>query len=181
MLPTHQGYLFISERLGFRSWQLEDIDPMYQINSDEQVMEFFPALQTKEQTTAFIERMQKQFKEKGFCYFAVDILETNEFIGFLGLSEQHYPAGFTPCVDIGWRLKRSAWNNGFATEGAKKCLEYAFEHLKIKEVYSIAPKVNLKSEYIMQKIGMEKQYEFEHSLLANDDRLRTCVLYRIVE
>lgn len=172
--------LFTSERLGFRSWQPEDIDPMQQINSDEQVMEFFPGLLTKEQTADFIERMNRQFAEKGFCYFAVDILATKEFIGFIGLSEQRYPADFTPCIDIGWRLKSSVWNKGFATEGAKRCLEYAFEYLGIKEVYSVAPKVNIKSELIMQKIGLQKQYEFEHPLLLNDERLRACVLYKVV-
>lgn len=173
------NYLFTSERLGFRAWQAPDMDAMQEINSDARVMEFFPALLTKEQTAAFIERMNRQLAEKGFCYFAVDILATNEFIGFIGLSEQHYPADFTPCIDIGWRLKSRVWNQGFATEGAKRCLEYAFEQLSIKEeVYAIAPKINLKSERIMQKIAMVKQYEFEHPLLVNEERLRTCVLYR---
>lgn len=173
------NYLFTSERLGFRAWQASDINAMQEINSDACVMEFFPALQTIEQTAAFIDRMNRQLAEKDFCYFAVDILATNEFIGFIGLSEQHYPADFTPCVDIGWRLKSSAWGQGFATEGANRCLQYAFEQLSIKEVYAIAPKVNLKSERIMQKIGMVKQYEFEHPLLMNAERLRTCVLYRV--
>lgn len=181
MTSTLPNYLFTSERLGFRAWQPEDIDSMQQINSDELVMEFFPGLLTKGQTTEFIERMNRQFAEKGFCYFAVEILDTKEFIGFIGLSEQRYPADFTPCIDIGWRLKSSVWNKGLATEGAKKCLEYAFEHLNIKEVCSIAPKVNIKSEHIMQKIGLQKQYEFEHPLLINDERLRTCVLYKTVD
>lgn len=76
-------------------------------------------------------------------------------------------------------MKASAWGQGFATEGAKRCLEYAFD-LNIKEVCSVAPKVNLKSERVMQKIGLQKQYEFEHSLLVNEDRLKTCVLYKML-
>lgn len=175
------NYLFTSERLGFRAWEASDIDAMQEINSDARVMEFFPALQTREQTAAFIDRMNLQLTERGFCYFAVEVLATKEFIGFTGLSEQHYPAEFTPCVDIGWRLKSSVWNQGFATEGAKRCLVYAFDHLNLKEVYAIAPKVNLKSERIMQKIGLQKQYEFEHPLLLNEERLKTCVLYKTVQ
>ncbi|MBL7704902.1 MAG: GNAT family N-acetyltransferase [Taibaiella sp.] len=174
------NYLFTSERLGFRAWQAADIDAMQEINSDARVMEFFPDLLTKAQTIEFIERMNRQLAEKGFCYFAVDVLATKEFIGFTGLSAQHYPADFTPCIDIGWRLKSGVWNQGFATEGAKRCLEYAFEQLSIKEVYAIAPKINLKSERIMQKIGMVKQYEFEHPQLVNEERLRTFVLYKTV-
>jgi RimJ/RimL family protein N-acetyltransferase len=173
-----RSYLFTSERLGFRNWNLTDLDKMHEINSDVNVMEFFPSILSKEQTTEFIERMQNQFLDKGFCYFAVDKLEENEFIGFIGLSEQTYKADFTPCIDIGWRIKSSEWNKGFASEGAKKCLDYARDELKLENVYSIAPKINTKSEHIMIKIGLQKQYEFEHSLLTNNDRLKTCVLYK---
>ena len=171
-------YIFTSERLGFRKWKLTDIDDMHQINSDEKVMEFFPAFPTKEQTADFVKRMISQFENKGYCYFAVDKLDDSRFIGFIGLSDQTYNADFTPCVDIGWRIKSSEWNNGYATEGALKCLDYALNELKLEKIYSVAPKVNIKSEYIMTKIGLKKQYEFEHPLLANDERLRTCVLYK---
>lgn len=140
-------------------------------------MEFFPVIPTKEQTAEFIERMNTQFLNNGFCYFAVDKLEDNEFIGFIGLCRQTYPAAFTPCIDIGWRIRRSEWNKGYATEGAKRCLEYARE-LKLKEIYSVAPKVNVRSEHIMQKAGMQKMYEFEHPLLMDDERLKNCVLYK---
>jgi RimJ/RimL family protein N-acetyltransferase len=171
-------YIFKSDRLGFRNWNLTDIDKMHEINSDEEVMRFFPTIPTKKQTTEFVERMKKQFESKGFCYFAVDKLEDNEFVGFIGLSEQTYEADFTPCIDIGWRIKRNEWNKGYATEGAKECLKYALNDLKLENVYSIAPKINIKSEHIMIKIGMKKQYEFEHSLLINFEQLKTCVLYK---
>lgn len=174
-------YIFTSERLGFRNWKSEDAESLFEINSDKRVMEFFPNVATKEETIDFIERMKTQFQNKGFCYFAVDKLENNEFIGFIGISEQTYDSQFTPCVDIGWRLKFSEWNKGFATEGAKRCLDFALNNLKIETIYSIAPKINLKSELIMTKIGLQKQYEFEHPLLMNDLRLKDCVLYKTVE
>lgn len=177
-MNDNKNYIFTSERLGFRNWNVTDIDKMHEINSDEKVMEFFSAIPTKEQTRAFVERMKKQCEDKGFCYFAVDKLEDNEFIGFIGLSEQTFEADFTPCVDIGWRIKSSAWNKGFATEGAKKCLEYALNDLKLESIFSIAPEINIKSVHIMTKIGLKKQYAFEHPLLANNDRFKTCVLYK---
>ncbi|UUV21302.1 GNAT family N-acetyltransferase [Paenimyroides aestuarii] len=171
-------YLFTSDRLGFRNWKSNDIDKLFKINSDREVMEFFPSLPTKAETILFIERMKDQFQEKGFCYFAVDKLANNEFIGFIGISEQTYKADFTPCVDIGWRIDRKEWNKGFATEGAKKCLDYALNNLKISKIYAVAPKINVKSEHIMEKIGLKKQYEFEHPLLIDNNLLKTCVLYR---
>jgi RimJ/RimL family protein N-acetyltransferase len=106
-------------------------------------------------------------------------LKIIRFIGFIGLSEKSFEAVFTPCIDIGWRLSTEEWNKGYATEGAKRCLEYANEVLKLEKIVSIAPKINLKSEQVMKKIGMEKVMEFVHPLLINDERLRDCVLYQI--
>jgi RimJ/RimL family protein N-acetyltransferase len=170
-------YIFQSARLGFRNWITADIDKMAQINADSTVMEFFPAVSTKQQTIDFIKRMQLQFSQKGFCYFAVDKLIEQEFIGFIGLSEQTYPAAFTPCIDIGWRISSNEWNKGFATEGAQRCLAYAFNDLKIDKVYAVAPIINTRSIHIMTKVGMVKQYEFDHPLLNDDERLRKCVLF----
>ena len=174
-------YIFKSERLGFRNWTASDVEKMALLNSDKDVMEFFPNTETLEQTQNFIERMQQQFLEKGFCYFAVDELATNEFIGFIGLSEKTFESDFTPCVDIGWRLSKNFWNRGFATEGAKRCLEFGFEDLKLEKIVAIAPKVNVKSEAVMRKIGMRKVKNFQHPLLQLYPQIQECVLYEIIK
>jgi RimJ/RimL family protein N-acetyltransferase len=173
-------YIFTSQRLGFRSWRADDALKMAALNADPEVMEFFPKLSSETETQAFIERMQKQFIQKGFCYFAVDELENGEFIGFIGISEQTYEADYTPCVDIGWRLDKKKWGKGYATEGAKRCLEFAFDQMKLETIKSVAPVVNIKSQRVMQKIGMKKVKNFHHPLLAEDARLQECVLYEIV-
>lgn len=178
-MGAEEHYLFTSRRLGFRGWREEDILPMAQINADPEVMAFFPGVQTIQQTADFVKRMQAQQASKGYCYFAVDRLDNNEFIGFVGLVDQSYEADFTPCVDIGWRLKRSAWNIGFAKEGAVRCLAYAFTELALERIYAVAPKVNLRSEHIMQVAGMKKIGEFLHPLLRDDQRLGQCILYAI--
>ncbi len=149
------------------------------INMDKEVMEFFPTTHTYGETTIFVDRMQKQFSTKGYCYFAVDKLADESFIGFIGLSEQNYQADFTPCIDIGWRLAKTAWNNGFATEGAKRCLEFGFEALHLENIYSVTPVVNTKSEEVMKKIGMQLVKTFNHPQLHEHVRLRKCVLYKI--
>lgn len=172
-------HLFTSNRLGFRNWIDSDLNTMVTINADKEVMKFFPSTQTKEDTLNFIKKMQLQYAKNGFCYFAVDVLKTNEFIGFIGMATQVYNAGFdSPFVDVGWRLKKSAWNKGYATEGAKKCLEYAFKTLKINVIYSIAPSKNKKSMHIMEKIGMKKHSTFLHPLIADDCELKMCVAYK---
>lgn len=177
-MPDPNPYLFTSARLGFRNWRADDLEAMAAINADPQVMEFFPGIQDRERTAGFIKRMQQQYEEKGFCYFAADKLEDGHFIGFTGLCEQNYPAPFTPCVDIGWRISAKEWNKGYASEAAIRCLQFAFETLQLKTVYAIAPQINTKSQRIMQKAGMCFQYEFEHPLLQDQERLKCCTLYR---
>ncbi len=152
---------------------------MAEINADQKVMEFFPSIQTPEQTEKFVRRMQQQFLDKGFCYFAVDKLSDNGFIGFIGLSEQNFKADFTPCVDIGWRLHQKEWGKGYATEGAKKCLEFAFQTLSLTMIKAICPVINNKSEGVMKKLNMEKKQTFDHPLLKDDKDLEKCVVYEI--
>lgn len=155
----------------------EDIPVLAEMNLDPEVMAFFPATQGLQQSISFVRQMQRHFMEKGYCYFAVDRLDRPGCIGFIGLKEQTFEADFTPCVDIGWRLKKSEWNQGFAKEGADRCLSYGFTDLGLDRVYSFAPKINIKSESIMKYIGMHKVKEFEHPLLQGDSRLNPFVLY----
>ncbi|WP_235016243.1 GNAT family N-acetyltransferase [Aquimarina sp. AU474] len=173
------AYLFQSSRLGFRNWTDTDINILSEINEDDDVMEFFPFKPSKKDTQNFMQRMRSMLDEKGFCYFAVDIIENKEFIGFIGLCEQTYLNDLGPFVDIGWRLKKSIWNQGFATEGAKACLDYGFNQVGLDEIYSVAPEINIKSELIMKKIGMQRIKTFEHPKLTDDLRLKDCVLYQI--
>jgi RimJ/RimL family protein N-acetyltransferase len=178
-MTNKHRYVFTSDRLGFRNWLAADLKKLAAINADKKVMEFFPNTQSQIETIAFIDQMHKQFERKGFCYFAVDKLESGELIGFIGLSEQNFESDFTPCIDIGWRLKHTEWNNGLATEGAKRCLQYAFDVLKLEKVNSIAPVINLPSINVMKKIGMQKVDTFKHPKLVGNKRLEECVLYEI--
>ncbi|MFD2564770.1 GNAT family N-acetyltransferase [Aquimarina rubra] len=171
-------YLFQSERLGFRNWTLDDLDPLAEMNNDDDVMEFFPFKPTREDTKKLILRMQEQFAKNGFCYFAVDLLASKEFIGFIGLCEQTYLEDQPSFVDIGWRLKKSVWNKGYATEGAKICLDFGFNTIGLDTIYSVASEINLKSIAVMKKIGMERIKTFKHPKLLNDKRLVHCALYR---
>lgn len=152
---------------------------MAAINTDPEVMKYFPAIQTEAQTAEFVERMQKHYEVLRFCYFAVERLDTKELIGFIGLLEKTFESDFTPCIDLGWRLGKKHWGQGFATEGAKRCLEFAFGVAGLNEVFAICPEINLPSESVMKKIGMRKIKSFQHPLLENDERLRTCLLYSI--
>lgn len=170
-------YLFTSERLGFRNWTDEDLAPMAAINADPEVMRYFPSLQDREQTKAFIKRMQELYADKGFCYFAVELLNSGEFIGFTGFAIPQFEAHFTPCIDMGWRLATAHHGNGYATEAATACLQYGFTKLGLTEVVAICPAVNNASENVMKKAGMRFREHFNHTLLKDNDYLEKCCLY----
>lgn len=177
--PRTRPYLFTSERLGFRAWRTADLEDFHAVNSDPKVMEHFPATLSKAETAAFIERLQQHQLEHGHCYFATEELATGSLIGFIGLAYQGYEAYFTPCVDIGWRLRHSAWGKGYATEGAKACLAYGFNKLGLEEIFAVAVQPNTPSIRVMEKIGMRYDKAFKHPALAAYPALETCVVYRI--
>ena len=172
-------YLFTTSRLGFRTWTQNDLKQMARLNKDPEVMRHFPYLPSEKETAGFIERMNSMFLKYGYCYFPIDHLETNNFIGFIGLSLQEFETDFTPCIDIGWRIKKDFWGKGLATEGALQCLSYAQTQLGLDQIFAMAPKTNSASIQVMDKIGMRFIKEFEHPKLQSHPNLRACVLYRI--
>jgi len=172
-------YLFETERLAFRNWTTNDFHGMHKVSSDPEVMKYFPSIKTEEETKTFIKTMRSQFEEHGYCYFPTILKSSNEVIGFIGLAYQTFEAPFNPATDIGWRLAKKHWGNGYATEGAKACLQYAFNTLDIQNIVSIASIVNEPSINVMKKIGMKHEYDFEHSLLHAHPDIKMCSLYSI--
>lgn len=172
-------FLFTTERLGFRNWTNNDLVEFAAINADLEVMEHFPKPLNNEETAAFIDRLTHHYEKYGYNYFATEILETGEFIGFIGLAFQDYKTDFTPAIDIGWRLKKSAWGKGFATEGAKKCLEYGFEMINLEQIIATCTVQNFASESVMKKIGMTKIGEFNHPKLKDFPELQRCICYEL--
>lgn len=178
-IKLKKDYIFKSERLGFRNWTENDLTEFGKINADLEVMEHFPKPLTEKETAEFIDRLKKHYTKNGFNYFATEILESGELIGFIGLAFQDYKTDFTPAVDIGWRLKKSAWGKGYATEGAKKCLQFAFNELNLEKIISTCTEKNSKSENVMKKIGMEKIGEFKHPKLKEYPEYEKCICYGI--
>ncbi|WP_339758047.1 GNAT family N-acetyltransferase [Algoriphagus aquimarinus] len=171
-------YLFQSQRLGFRTWHPSDLPAFSAMNADPETMTFFQHPLSKKESQVLMDRMTRLYTDRGHCYFAVEILDSGEFLGMIGLGTKSFIAPFTPCVDIGWRIRRKFWSQGFASEGAARCLDLAIE-LGIKKVYSLASSKNAASVRVMQKIGMTYEYDFEHPDLLEHPRLQPCSLYKI--
>jgi len=172
-------YDFESERLGFRRWKSGYSLPFQKMNNDKDVMEFMPKCLNSIESDQFIERINAHFKKYGHSLWAVEVKKTKEFIGYIGLYTAEFDAEFTPCTEIGWRLSKDHWNKGYATEGAIECLDFAFNVLNIRKIYSFTSLLNVKSINVMKKIGLCKESEFDHPNLKIGHPLRRHVLYSL--
>ncbi|WBW97813.1 GNAT family N-acetyltransferase [Oceanirhabdus sp. W0125-5] len=174
-----KDYIIKTNRLGLRKWNPEDLIPFTEMNSDPKVMEFFTNTLTKEESYAFANRVISHFDSHGFGLYAVDVLSSGEFIGYIGLSIPKFEAYFTPCVEIGWRIAHKYWGKGYAPEGAKACIKYAFETLNISEIVSFTASINKRSIRVMEKIGMDYCGTFKHPKVDINSPLYEHVLYKI--
>jgi RimJ/RimL family protein N-acetyltransferase len=171
------SYILSTTRLKLRRWVGSDVGPFVRMNRDAAVMRYFPRINTAEESMAFITRIEAFFDEYGYGLFALESKATGEFIGYTGFAKPHFESWFTPCTEIGWRLKKAAWGQGYATEAAQACLDYGFQELGLDKVYSFTALPNKPSERVMQKIGMERAGEFDHPMIEAGHPLRRHVLY----
>lgn len=168
-----------TSRLQLRDWKETDLEPFSRINADEKVMTYFPKTLSPEETNVFYPSILSEFEECGFGLYAVEVKENKEFIGFIGFHRATFEADFTPCIEIGWRLKYEAWGKGYATEGATACLQYGFNELGFRDVYSFTADVNKPSKNVMIKIGMSFIKTFNHPKVEKHSPLHKHVLYHI--
>ncbi|MCW2779782.1 MAG: anhydro-N-acetylmuramic acid kinase [Marmoricola sp.] len=171
----------VTSRLLLRQWHEADLAPYTVICGDPVVMEYFLATSTPDESAAMVERQRALLEAGEPGLYAVQVREDHGFIGFIGLATPGFEAPFTPCVEVGWRLARHAWGHGYATEGARVALGHAFDILHLPEVVSFTSQINLRSQQVMQRIGMHTDAidDFEHPEIPEDHPLRPHVLYRL--
>lgn len=181
-VPSDRKVGIRTERLLLRQWRDTDRAPFAAMNADPEVMEHFPAPLTPPQSDEFVDRMREHLERHGWGLWAVEVGETRDFIGFVGL----WPAGFDPfrseeIVEIGWRLTRSAWGHGYATEAARGVLRHAFDVLELTEVVSFTAATNVRSQAVMERIGMHRDpsSDFDHPRVPEGHPLRRHVVYRM--
>jgi RimJ/RimL family protein N-acetyltransferase len=149
------------------------------MNADPEVREHLGDLLTREQADASVARYEAAFEAHGFGWFAVEVPATGEFIGFAGLDRIDEGLPFTG-VEIGWRLARSAWGKGYATEAARAVLAFGFETLGLPEILALTTVGNVRSQAVMRRIGMTRDpaEDFDHPD-EPEGPLRRHVLFRI--
>lgn len=169
----------IGERVLLRPWQHRDADTFAAMNADPHVMKFFVAPLSRDESDAMLQRMQVSIDQRGWGNWCVDV--NSECAGFTGLTVPAYQTPFTPCVEIGWRLRPQFWGCGYATEAARLALRFGFEKLQLSEIVSFTAVDNLPSRRVMERIGMRRDLDgdFDHPRVPEGHALRRHVLYRI--
>ena len=123
---------YTTARLILCQWQESDIFPFAEMNSDAEVMKYFPNIWAFEESLKMYNDCLNN--KSGIGWYLVEEKISGKFIGFVGLNNPNFMPNF---VEIGWRLKQGFWGKGYATEVAKKWLEIGFDEYGLKEIIPI--------------------------------------------
>lgn len=170
-----------TERLLLRQWRDDDKLAFAALNADPAVMEHFPAPLSRAESDSFVDRMRDRLADHGWGLWAVERLDDGALLGFTGLA--HFAEGFpfAPATEVGWRLARQFWGYGYATEAAHAALDYAFSVLALDEVVSMTASGNVRSQRVMQRLGMTRDpaEDFDHPRVPDGHPTRRHVLHRL--
>jgi ribosomal-protein-alanine N-acetyltransferase len=168
-------------RLILRQWRDADLDAWAEMNADPRVMEFFPALYDRARAEKTAASMREEIERDGYGFWAVEIKASGAFAGMVGLNEITYDIPVHPKHEVGWRLAFDAWGHGYATEGARAALQFAFGKLGWPEVVAFTAAINERSQRVMQRLGMLRNPDddFDHPRVEPGSPLRRHVLYRV--
>ena len=173
---------FETDRLLLRGWTESDSEAFFEINADPSVMEYFPSVYSRERSDEMMQLCNAEIEQYGYSFWAVERKDTETLIGFVGLHNFDASLEFCPCVEIGWRLARLQWGNGFATEAASACLKFGFTKCNLDAIYSFATLANIRSRAVMKRIGMEDtRSHFYHPRVPAESGLQEHCLFKITK
>jgi RimJ/RimL family protein N-acetyltransferase len=170
-------------RLILRHWQESDRESFAQMNADPVVMHYFAAPMTRQQSDEAIDHYLAAFEREGFSFFAAIERNTGNLIGTIGLQTMRdaVPNLPQPAVEIGWRLTQAAQGKGYAAEGARTVVDFAFNQLSLNEVVAITALPNQASRRVMEKLGMthHSELDFDHPRVPPGHQFERHTLYRL--
>ena len=166
-------------RLILRPWRADDLPVFAALNADAETMRFLLQQRTRAESDAYAERLEAHRVAHGFGVWAVEAPGVAPFIGAVGLMHVGFEAAFTPAVEAAWRLHRSYWGHGYATEAARAAIADGFERCGLQQVVAFTAVQNVASQRVMQRVGMTLAGEFDHPRVPEGHALRRHKLYRI--
>jgi len=143
-------------RLVLRQFTADDVDNLFELNSDPEVMRYLtggkstPREEIRDRIIPFHLAVYQRFDRLGT--WAAESAATGEFLGWFHLRAEG-GADITN-VELGYRLRRSAWNKGYATEGSRALINMGFTELGVERVFAHTMTVNTASRRVMEKCGL---------------------------
>ena len=147
-----------TQRLILREYTKEDFDSLYEIMSDPETMQHYPAPFDKARTRRWIEWNLENYEKYGWGLWAVILKETGEFIGDCGITLQDIDGQLLP--EIGYHIHKKYWRMGFAKEAARTVRDWVFENTNYNEIYSYMKYTNVGSYSTALANGMKKVKEY---------------------
>ena len=146
-------------RLYLREFTNKDADDFFDMNNDPEVIKYTgdAPFVSAEAAKEFIDHYD-HYKVYGFGRWALCDKTSHSFLGFCGL--KYHPN--QNLVEVGYRLKRKYWGNGYATESTAACLDYGFKKLNLKAIYAHADPENKASANVLTRCGMEYLFDINH-------------------
>ena len=143
--------MFETDRLILRLLDEKDVDDIFAMRSDPEVMRFIRAPQNRVETVNWLNLVSSRWKSDHIGFCAIVEKQTDKFVGWCGL----WRLKETSELEIGYAIAKNAWGKGFATEAAQVFLRYAFEQLKPDKIVAVAEPENASSRRVMEKLGMK--------------------------
>ncbi len=147
-----------TERLILRQYTLDDFDALYEILSDFETMQHYPAPYDEEKTRNWITWNLDNYEKYGFGLWAVVLKETGEFIGDCGITLQNIDGEILP--EIGYHIHKKYWRRGFAKEAARAVRDWGFRNTQYDIFYSYMKYTNIGSWSTALANGMKKVKEY---------------------
>jgi RimJ/RimL family protein N-acetyltransferase len=145
-----------TERLLLRRFTSDDVDALVELDSDPDVMRYInggrPTSREEIQTQVLPAFLEYYERFAGFGFWAAVEKSSGEFIGWFHL--RPLPGQPEDEPELGYRLRRSAWGRGYATEGSRALICSAFDELKVRRVFATTMTVNVASRRVMEKSGL---------------------------
>jgi RimJ/RimL family protein N-acetyltransferase len=164
-------------RLLLRRWRSSDRLPFAAMNADPDVMRYFPSVLDSAASNGLADRLELGFEAAGRGRWALERRDTGEFIGFTGLGPMPTGVPGSDGVEIGWRIARAHWRQGFALEAATAALDDAFASDALYDVNSITAMINEPSRGVMRRLGMSHVDDFAHPVVPEGSPLKPHVRY----
>jgi RimJ/RimL family protein N-acetyltransferase len=148
----------LTDRLLLRRWRVGDAAAFAAINADPEVMRWIGRghVLGRGLSDDLIARFEREWDERGFGLWAVSLRDDPDAapLGFCGLTVPMFLPAVLPAVEVGWRLARSAWGFGYATEAARAAVAFGFAEHGLAEIIAIVDPDNARSLRVGEKLGM---------------------------